>query len=160
MSPLATKHTASGRKPGSAGQARLDVIRESLTKAGMRRTAPRLAVLRKLVEASIPLSHSDMVDLLASEGFDSTTVYRNLKDLADAGLVTRRDLGDHTWRYELTRDGEPHAKGHPHFLCEDCGAVACLDSSRVNISAGPGVPRSVGKGGVEIQLKGRCDRCQ
>lgn len=138
----------------------LEAIRASLQRVGLRKTAPRLAVLRRLIEAKGPLSHSEMVEMLAPEGFDPTTIYRNLKDLADSGLVSRRDLGDHTWRFELQReDGESHGKTHPHFLCEDCGTVACLETSRVNISAGPGAPRSVGKGGVEIQVKGLCDRC-
>ena len=154
------RNTAGGRsaKPATAVPT-LEAIRASLQKAGLRKTAPRLAVLRKLIVARTPLSHSDMVEMLSPEGFDPTTIYRNLKDLADAGLVSRRDLGDHTWRYELAHEGEQHSKVHPHFVCEDCGTVACLDTSRVAISAGPGAPRSVGKGGVEIQVKGRCDRC-
>lgn len=157
---MRTKKAKSAGASEPALLASLDSIRASLKKAGLRKTAPRVAVLRGLLKQRSPVSHSELVELLASEGFDSTTIYRNLKDLTDAGLVSRRDLGDHTWRFELQRPGEaPHAREHAHFLCEDCGAVACLDTSRVNISAGPGAPRSVGKGGVEIQVKGRCDRC-
>lgn len=144
---------------GAKDPATLDAIRATLNQAGLRKTAPRVAVLRRLMKSRTPVSHAELVELLGPEGFDPTTIYRNLKDLADAGLVSRRDLGDHTWRFELQREGASHAREHPHFLCEDCGTMACLDTSRVNISAGPGAPRSVGKGGVEIQVKGLCDRC-
>lgn len=137
----------------------LDAIRKRLEKVGLRKTAPRLAVLERLEEARTPLSHSDMVEMLVPKGFDPATIYRNLKDLAEAGLVVRRDLGDHTWRYELARRGAGHARNHPHFVCEDCGTVACLDTSRVNISAGPGAPRAILRGGIEVHLKGRCDDC-
>lgn len=144
-------------QPASATR---ESIRAMLRDTGLRTTTSRVAVLRRLLEASGPLSHAEMVELLQNEDFDPATVYRNLKDLSDAGLVARRDLGDHTWRFELVRAGsETHGRAHPHFLCEDCGTVACLDSSRVAIAAGPGAPRAIGKGGVEIQVKGRCDRC-
>lgn len=156
MVSRSSKRTPAGKPRLSTN---LDAIRSSLKKVGLRKTAPRLAVLRRLIDARVPLSHSEMVDLLGPEGFDPTTIYRNLKDLADAGLVSRRDLGDHTWRYELAHEGADHGKTHPHFVCEDCGSVACLDTSRIDISAGPGAPRAVGRGGVEIQVKGRCDRC-
>ena len=154
------KAAVPGRATKAAIVSTLESIRASLAKAGLRKTAPRLAVLKKLIEAKGPMSHSDMVEMLSPDGFDPTTIYRNLKDLADVGLVSRRDLGDHTWRYELTQNaGAHHGKAHPHFFCEECGSVACLDTSKVNISAGPGAPRSIGKGGVEIQVKGLCDRC-
>ena len=139
----------------------IDDIRAMLTRAGLRRTAPRVAVLRRLIQSTLPVSHSDLVDALVPDGFDATTIFRNLKDLNEAGIVDRHDLGDHTWRYELARaDGKDHRKAHPHFLCEDCGTVACLDSSRINIRAGANAPSAVADGGVEIQLKGRCDHCR
>lgn len=151
--------TKKATRAGARPPATLDSIRATLKDGGLRKTAPRVAVLRSLMQSQTPVSHAELVERLAPEGFDPTTIYRNLKDLADAGIVSRRDLGDHTWRFELQGEGPPHAREHPHFLCEDCGVVACLETSRVNIAPGPGAPRSVGKGGVEIQVKGRCDRC-
>ena len=150
-----------GRATAAAPLATIDEIRQALARAGLRRTAPRVAVLRRLIEATAPVSHSDLVDALVPAGFDPTTIFRNLKDLAECGLLIRHDLGDHTWRYELSREGgQDHRKAHPHFLCEDCGSVACLDASRVKIRPGPEAPSAVATGGVEIQLKGRCDRCR
>jgi Fur family transcriptional regulator, ferric uptake regulator len=154
---------AKPRKPAARKRSAaetLQFIRDALTRAGLRRTGPRVAVLSRLLDAQTPVSHSEMVRVLQPAGFDPTTIYRNLKDLADAGLVSRRDLGDHTWRYELARDRDAHGQKHPHFLCEDCGRVACLETTRVDIVAGPGAPRSLGRGKVEVQVKGRCDRCR
>ena len=66
---------------------------------------------------------------------DRATVFRNLTDLASAGLVTRRDMGDHVWRFALSREGEAdHGRQHPHLLCSDCGTVICLPDVKVKIT--------------------------
>lgn len=123
----------------------------------MRSTSPRVAVLRRLVAATTPVSHGELVEELSAEGMDRTTVYRNLVDLTDAGLVQRTDLGDHVWRFELRRtEGEIR---HPHFTCTDCGTVACLPDVTVHVKPGRGVPRALSRQKVEIQLRGKCDDC-
>lgn len=135
-------------------------LTSTLREAGLRRTAPRIAVLQRLEAAVTPLSHGDIAERLAPVGFDRATVYRNLMDLVEAGLVTRADLGDHVWRFELVGGkGKQHSVEHAHFLCTDCGDVACLPDSAVKVVAVRGAPRAVGKASVEVQLKGLCDAC-
>ncbi|MCC6336386.1 MAG: transcriptional repressor [Myxococcales bacterium] len=136
----------------------LDDLKTTIRKAGLRSTAPRLAVLKKLLVAVTPVSHGELVDQLADEGMDRTTVYRNLVDLTDVGLVQRTDLGDHVWRFELKRDKGDDAR-HPHFTCSECGQVACLPEVTLKVKEGKGVPRSLLKQKVEIQLRGKCDDC-
>jgi Fur family ferric uptake transcriptional regulator len=132
----------------------------ALRAAGLRRTAPRIAVLQRLEVAAAPVSHGEMADKLSSLGFDRATVYRNLMDLVEAGLITRTDLGDHVWRFEMVRgERATHAGEHPHFLCVDCGDVSCLPGDAVTIASARGVPRSASRQHVEVQLKGRCDTC-
>jgi len=126
--------------------------------AGLRRTAPRVAVLRYLELATAPLTHAEIADAVGA-AFDRVTVYRNLHDLVEAKLVTRKDLGDHVWRYELRRATDAHSGEHPHFLCVDCGEVSCLPGDVVKLVSSRNVPRAVGKKAVEVQIKGRCDAC-
>ena len=137
-----------------------DVLRRSLREAGLRATAPRLAMLRSLTAASGPVSHGEVASDLASEGWDRATVYRNLIALTTAGLLRRTDLGDHTWRFELQR-AEPvgEATVHPHFLCDACGDVVCLPGGAVQVVAARGPPRAIQRRRYEVQIKGRCDRC-
>jgi Fur family ferric uptake transcriptional regulator len=144
--------------PKPPAEPTLDGLRATIRKAGLRSTAPRVAVLRRLVQATTPVSHGELVERLTTEGMDRTTVYRNLVDLTDAGLVQRTDLGDHVWRFELKRTAdEPR---HPHFTCVECGTVACLPEVTVSVKpGGKGVPRSLLKQKVEIQLRGMCDAC-
>ncbi len=136
-------------------------LTNALRAAGLRRTTPRIAVLQHLEAATGPISHGEIAEKLAPAGYDRATVYRNLMDLFQVGLVTRTDLGDHVWRFELVRgggEGKVHAE-HPHFLCTDCGDVACLPDDAVRFVSTRGVPRAVGKNAVEVQVKGRCDAC-
>lgn len=138
----------------------LDELRATIRKSGLRSTAPRIAVLRRLSVASTPISHGELVDALSSDGMDRTTIYRNLVDLTDVGLVTRTDLGDHVWRFELKRSSRNGDDArHPHFTCTDCGAVSCLPEVTLKVKQGRGVPRALSKQQVEIQLRGRCDAC-
>ena len=134
-------------------------LREVLRKAGLRSTGPRIAVLRWLSRSSSPVSHPELFEALAAEGFDRATLYRNLVDLAEANIVRRTDLGDHVWRYEL-RSSEGHVVEHPHFVCTDCGEVACLPGVAVKIvTTNTETPRSVRTRKVAVQLSGRCNEC-
>lgn len=127
--------------------------------AGLRVTSSRIAVLSALREAASPLSHADVAARLEHLGVDRTTVYRNLIDLADAGVLRRSDVG-HTWRFELTATGDEHEGGqHPHFVCTDCGTVSCLPVGSVALKAVRGGPSALRRGNLEIQLRGLCDTC-
>lgn len=136
-----------------------DSLRARIRQAGLRITAPRVAVLRRLVLAERPVSHADLVEALSDDGFDRATLYRNLVDLTDAGLVTRTDLGDHVWRFELRRESDGEDGLHPHFTCTDCGNVECLPDVSVEITTTGEAHRSLRDRGLQIQLKGRCDAC-
>jgi len=116
--------------------------------------------LEHLQSATTPLSHAEIFDALADQGFDRATIYRNLADLTEAELLSRTDVGDHVWRFEQRRDGpRGAAPEHPHFMCVDCGEVSCLLGVSVRISASPGIPRAIAAKSVTVQLKGQCDRC-
>ncbi|MFY2560945.1 Fur family transcriptional regulator [Corallococcus terminator] len=142
-----------------AVQPKLADFQERIRASGLRSTAPRVAVLRELESATAPMSHADLVDALGDEGYDRVTIYRNLTDLTEAGLVVRADLGDHVWRFELRRSGSEHSGNHPHFTCTDCGTVACLPEESIRIASSKGVPRAVAQKSVDVQLRGVCDRC-
>lgn len=131
-------------------------MRRVLKDAGLRVTGPRVAVMQRLYEAPAPLSHAELVDQLAASGFDRATVYRNLTQLTDAGLVRRADWGDHVWRFELVAREGAQTHDHPHFVCTLCGTRSCLDGVEVRIETTTGavVPRV-----NEVVLRGVCGVC-
>ncbi len=106
------------------------------------------------------MSHGDVADRLASQQWDRATIYRNLIDLAEAGLLRRTDVGDHVWRFEALRDD--HDVAHPHFVCTECGTIECLPEIELQMAPGTKrarAPRAVKQRQVEVHVRGLCDAC-
>ncbi len=137
----------------------LAALAGTLRAAGLRRTGPRVAVLARLSAAEGPMTHGALADELAHLGFDRATIYRNLIDLTEAGLVSRGDHGDHVWRFELVGAAAHHRKVHPHLVCTACGEVSCLTDVDVKITALRGSSFRLRAQDLEVQLRGRCARC-
>ena len=129
-------------------------IRNLLKQAGLRCTSARTAVLQVLMDAGAPLTHAEVASVPGLAGLDRATVFRNLTDLTDAGLLTRTELGDHVWRFEIRDQSKEQ---HPHFVCVDCGAVSCLGEMKFTDASRR---RSVQIGRItEILIKGQCAAC-
>ncbi|MAI73886.1 MAG: Fur family transcriptional regulator [Rhodopirellula sp.] len=130
---------------------------DQIRSVGLRATPARLATLLLVQESNSPLTHADAAKALASNGIDKATVFRNLNDLTEAGLVRRTELGDHVWRFEATHGESGHESHHPHFVCIDCGSVTCLNDLQLTASS---KKQSDDVGQVtEILLRGRCNDC-
>lgn len=132
-----------------------------LRAAALRSTAPRIAVLEYFHEHGGQNSHAELFSALEDKGFDRATIYRVLVDLAEAKILSRTDLGDHVWRFELRKgvNGVEHSEEHPHFVCIDCGAVSCLPGLSLKLEGNRKAPKSVAKNRVTVQIKGQCDSC-
>lgn len=132
-----------------------------LRTAGLRSTTPRIAVLEYFHAHGGQNSHAELFTALEDRGFDRATIYRILMDLAEAKILSRTDLGDHVWRFELKKGvgGVEHTEEHPHFVCVDCGEVSCLPGLSFRLEGPSKAPKSVAKNKVAVQLKGRCDNC-
>lgn len=168
-------HAKSSRRPPGAAASANDAVRDRLRAAGLRCTPARLAVMQRLAAARGPRTHAELAADLAAgsrhadSGYDKATIYRNLVELTQAGLVSRIELGDHVWRFELRGDagGGSLPGKHPHFVCTECGGVSCLDGVEVALKPLPGGRRAGGGRGDgrrigtvnEVLLKGRCDDC-
>lgn len=134
-----------------------DEARKLLHESALRATAPRLAVIRVLAEAQTPLSHTEVLERLGDTDWDPATIYRNLVKLRDAGVapvVTRAEGID---RYAFA-GAQDDCHRHPHFVCEDCGRVACLPAQlTASMSIGGPWARSIQK--AMVQLSGECPDC-
>ena len=134
--------------------------KQALRGVALRATAARVAVLKLLASAGIPMSHAEVVAALAEFGFDQSTLFRCLNEIADAGLVSRLDLGDQTRRFELRRTGGKVEFTHPHFMCVDCGELTCMKDFAVQITPSRG-PRRDKLGTItEIMIRGHCGNCK
>ncbi len=143
--------------------------RDLLRCASLRVTAMRIALINQLAGSRHPTTAQKLFDDLCAESKrsrstrpDRVTVYRTLNALVEAGLAHKVDPGDRVFRFSLTDharcEGEKHAHEHPHFVCDDCGTVECLDGERVVIKgADASSKRRVKQDGVV--LHGTCGGC-
>jgi Fur family ferric uptake transcriptional regulator len=142
----------------------LNELRGELRAHGLRATPARLAVLELVRGNNAPISHGEVADQLAGQSWDRATIYRNLTDLAEVGLLRRTDVGDHVWRFEAV---EHEASAHPHFVCTECGVVECLPEIELTVRRGESrrtvsrskPPRAVKQRQVEVHVRGLCDAC-
>lgn len=92
----------------------------SLREAGLRVTAPRLAVLETVAEQ--PHAEADHIAAAVRERLGSVStqaVYGVLHALTDAHLLRRVDAGSRSAaRYEIERDDNHH-----HMVCRVCGRL-------------------------------------
>lgn len=131
--------------------------RERLRSAKLRVTGARLAVLRALTEAPLPISAQDVLERAEAVDADRVTVYRTLNSLVDARLAHRMDPGDRVWRYGLL--GEEHDQ-HAHFVCDTCGAIRCLADATINVSfKGRGSREKFRVTQQDVYLHGSCEGC-
>ncbi len=82
------------------------------------------------------------------------TVYRNLRQMVDAGEL----LSVGTFNGSTHYDHRCHE--HSHFVCESCGGVFDVDGNYSDILA-----RATGTKGIEIKnyqltFSGICDKCK
>ena len=114
-----------------------------------------MSVLR---DAERPMSHSEVTAALSARTWDRSTLYRNLVDLAEAGLLRRTELGDHTWRFEVAH-GHRHADHNAHFLCVACGVIECLPEITFNAPLTGRYSRALTSGTIEVYIRGQCNDC-
>jgi Fur family ferric uptake transcriptional regulator len=91
-------------------------------------------------------------------GFDKSTLFRVLTELAESDLLSRIDAGDHAWRFEIKGLGGHSPGDHPHFVCNDCGKVECMPDVQVSLKnkgKSPAKNRQI----ESVFLKGTCEEC-
>lgn len=130
-----------------------------LQRAGLRRTPVRTAVLNVLGESGQPLGVPQVLERLPRDT-DAVTVYRTLNTFTQKKLVHRVHGEDRTWRYALSADAATRHE-HPHFVCDACGTVECLEQSEIpkDFVHSLGVASRYSVNYPEVVLHGVCPRC-
>lgn len=130
----------------------LDRIRAT----GARATPARLAVLALMAGADHAMSHHDVEQALAAQGFDRVTLYRVLDWAVEIGFAHKIIDADRVWRFSLASATAAAHREHAHFRCEACGKVFCLEDIPVQA---PTLPAGFSGKTVEFCITGQCDRC-
>ena len=129
-------------------------IKQSLEDCGLRCTPQRYAVMAFLLEHT---AHPTAAEIFAAVNrvdprSSRATIYNNLRDLVQAGLVREVAVEGRAARFD--------AKGmrHHHFICDRCGAVEDLEWFDPPAPAS----RSLGKRVLrecELIFRGLCAKC-
>jgi Fur family transcriptional regulator, ferric uptake regulator len=149
--------------------------REVLRAAKLRITGMRLALLEQLAAARQPATAQQIFDDLCTGAKrdkatrpDRVTVYRTLNTLVEAGLAHKVDPGDRVFRFSLTDharcEGEKHDHEHPHFVCDSCGTVECLEGAEVVVKSSPARAEAEHPARRKVKqdrvvLHGTCETC-
>lgn len=129
-----------------------------LRAAGLRVTAPRLAVL-EVLDRRDGHSTAEQVrqDVLGRLGTVSVqAVYDVLGALTTVGLVRCIETPGHPARYE-NRAGD----NHHHFVCRRCGSTVDIDcaTGEAPCLAPQALPSGFAVDEAEVTYWGTCDRC-
>jgi Fur family peroxide stress response transcriptional regulator len=132
----------------------VEIVRQKMDAAGVKFTPQRYCVMAFLMEKPGHPTASDILDGVnrLDPRSSRATIYRNLQDLVEAGLVREVAVEGRSARFDVT--GTPHH----HFICDRCGAIDNMDWFDV-----PKPPAgSVGSRIVreyEVILRGLCTQC-
>ena len=98
-----------------------DLAARRLAAAGQRYTASRRALVERLLAADAPRTVADIAD---GRELATSSVYRNLRVLEDAGVVARIVTSGDFACFELAEELGTH---HHHLICRSCHADADFD---------------------------------
>lgn len=120
----------------------------------IRRTRQRLAIEWALRSAGRPLVPTEIHQTACEEypALGLRTVYRQIKDMAEEGLVVGVDYPGQPLRYEWVS-----SKEHAHFICRECRQVYDLEVEVPDVEVD--VPEGFRLTGQETVFYGVCPRC-
>src|SRR5579863_9961816 len=131
-----------------------DLIKRSLAGRGLRSTSQRYGVMAFLVEHTGHPTAAEIFEAVNRLDPRSTkaTIYNNLRDLVQAGLVREVAMEGRAARFD--------AKGlrHYHFICDRCGNVEDVDWYDVPKPAAASLGKRILRE-CEVIFRGLCRKC-
>ena len=133
---------------------------QALAPYELRLTGNRRSVLAALEHSLRPLTVDEVV---AASGVPTSTAYRNLAELVEAGIVVRVSGVGGGERHELAEQFSQHH--HHHLVCTGCGIVTDFDPSpQLEKLIDREVAALLATSGFEIthhvfDVRGRCRDC-
>lgn len=135
----------------------LQEVVKRLEQKGVKPTANRILVYRKLASANGPMSLSDLEQSMLS--LDKSSIFRVLTLFIEHDAVHTFSDGRGVLHYELCNSTGTcnHRDNHLHFYCESCQQSFCLEDIPLpSIELPEGyVPHS-----ISFVIKGECPQCR
>jgi Fur family transcriptional regulator, ferric uptake regulator len=116
---------------------------EKISSNGFRLTAPRQRILAILAEQKHPISFEEYTSL--DPLIDKSTFYRTMQAFESAHIISGIESDEGKRYFELSEDI------HPHFICQNCHSIICLNPQPIISPKGYTVD--------SIIYKGQCPQC-
>ncbi len=142
---------------GATLQHRLEEFQEACKRLGLKVTHQRMEIFRGVIMTE---KHPDAVSVHRQVKkripmISLDTVYRNLKLLAEHGLISIVGLSQESLRF----DG--NSAPHHHFTCVKCGLIRDFSCAPMECPAMPEEAKAFGRPlSVHLEVKGLCAVCK
>ena len=135
----------------------MGAFRQACVDQGVKVTHQRLEIYRELASTE-EHPDADMLHRRVRERIPTIsrdTVYRNLKMLAQHGLVSVVGMSDERLRFDANM-GQHH-----HFVCVRCGLIRDFCTQRTASLECPSEAKAFGKPlSLHLEVKGLCTKCR
>ncbi len=103
--------------------------KNELRKLELKATPARLAVLKLLEKADIPLDVATIIAHLKIREIDAdpVTTFRIMNIFTEKGLTKKVHFQEGKFRYELSSNADHH-----HLVCESCGNIEDISDCNIN----------------------------
>ena len=135
----------------------------NITDSILRKKAVRITPMRQLLLEYF-LQNDGTFGLIELENSfpksDRITMYRTLKTFEEKGIIHSINNGASEIKYALCDEHcTPihHIDQHPHFQCEQCKQITCIDSLVIPKME---VPKDYIQKEITMMIKGVCPDCQ
>ncbi len=131
-------------------------IENHLIGKGIKPTANRILILKEMMRNTHPVNLADLK--IALDPMDKGSIFRVLQLFSEKEVIHVIEDGTRSLKYELCHAEDHHTASdqHPHFFCESCGSLYCLDNMPLpaaNLSDGFKVKS------INLMIKGICSKC-
>lgn len=136
-----------------------EAFRTFITKKKLRQTHQREVLIEELFLNRGHLTSDEFYEIIKSKypQIGKATVYRTLKLLEEAKLISRIEFGDGRIRYELCTDKEHH----DHLICDSCKkSIEVIDPIIESLQQKLAKAHGFQLTGHRLYLYGICENCQ
>lgn len=133
-------------------------IEKILEEKAIRITPMRQLLLKHLLQTDGAFGLQELE--MAFPKADRITMYRTLKTFEEKGIIHSIDNGTSEVKYALCKEHctpSHHIEQHPHFQCQKCKQVSCVDSLLIPEMK---LPQGYIQKEVTMMIKGICPNCQ
>lgn len=131
-------------------------IENILTGKDIKPTANRILVLKELMRNTHPINLADLE--IALSPMDKGSIFRVLQLFSEKEIIHVIEDGSRSLKYEVCHAEDHHTATdqHPHFYCEKCGALYCLDNI---VLPDIRLPEDFRIKSINMMIKGICPKC-